>query len=216
MIHKRMTNEEVMALNEKYFNAEGYTFPTHYEHRVDPDSSAVIYSMIREFKPTNILQAGCWKGGTTGVMMAALLKNNKEFKFVASEILDDLRAETAFNVEAKCGQAPEMIGDISKYIPTEEIDCFYHDTNHDRETTEMVFRNIVPNLKKGALVMFHDWAVTENENGEWLGKGDNGVGGWPETEYMLELHRAGKFPFEPVYWNYKNPGGWELGVFLNK
>lgn len=211
MIHKEMTNEEVDALVKKYFDAEGYTFPGHYEHRVDPKSSAVIYAMVREYQPTAVGHAGTWRGGSTGVIMAALLKNGKKFSYVASELMDDLRAETEANVAQHTGQAPVMIGDITKDFDKlpKVMDCFYHDTNHDRETTESVVKNVFPRIKKGGLVMFHDWAVTE-QGDKWVGKD----GMWPETEYLLELHAKGELPLEKVYWNYNNPGGEELGVFL--
>lgn len=212
-----MTNEEERLLEEKYFYKEGYTFPSHFEHRVDQDSLKAIYSHVRKEKPRNSLQIGCWEGGTTLTILAALLKNNKKFTFVASELLEDKRENTKQHCIEKFNVYPVMIGDITKCLDQvpEEIDFLYHDTDHDLETTKWVFDNIFPRLKDGALVIFHDWAVTDN-NGVWLGKGENGSGGWPETEYMLELHRQGKLPLEKVYWNYKNPGNWETGIFKYK
>lgn len=205
-----MTNEEVEALVSKYFNAEGYRFPDGFEHRVDPDSSAVLYSFIREFKPTSILGIGTWKGGSTCVMVAALKKNGVPFRYVASELADDMRRETEQNCIAVNGIAPLMIGDITANLDKvpEEIGCLYHDTDHDMETTKWVLDNILPRVKKGALVAFHDWAVTDTA-GKWVAKD----GAWPETLYMIEQHEKGLLPMEKVYWNYNNPGMWELGVF---
>lgn len=208
-----MTNEEMSQLVNKYFNVEGYTFPDHFEHRVDADSSAVIYSMVRENKPTNVLQIGCWEGGTTSVIMAALLKNEKPFNFLASEILSDKVEHTALHCVEKNNQSPIIIGDITKSLDRipEKVDFLYHDTDHDFDTTKWVLDNIFPKLKEGALVIFHDWAV-EDKDGKWIAKG----GAWPETEYMIKLHEEGKLPLEKVYWNYHNPGQWETGVFTYK
>lgn len=205
-----MTNEEVEALVSKYFNAEGYRFPDGFEHRVDPDSSAVLYSFIREFKPTSILGIGTWKGGSTCVMVAALKKNGVPFRYVASELADDMRRETEQNCIAVNGIAPLMIGDITANLDKvpEVIDCLYHDTDHDMPTTKWVLDNILPRVKKGGLVMFHDWAVVDKK-GKWIPKD----GAWPETLYMIEQHKKGLLPLEKVYWNYGNPGMWELGVF---
>lgn len=210
-----MNSEEVNTLIANYFNSEGYKFPKEFEHRVDPDSSAIIYSMVRHFKPKSILHIGTWFGGSTCLIMAAFLKNNQQFEYVASELLDDKRKSTEENCIKKNGVAPKMIGDITKNLDKvpKEIDFLFHDSDHDKETTEWVFENIFPRLKDGALVIFHDWAVID-EGGVWKGKGENGAGGWPETEYLLELHRAGKLPLEKVYWNYNPPEcKWETGVF---
>ncbi len=217
-IHEIMTKEEINQLLEEYWGPANYTFPTHFEHRFEQNSSAMMYALIREFKPKNVVHLGTSHGGSACIIMSALKANGTPFKYVASELLDDLRAECEQNVIDKCGEAPIMVGDCTQNLDKfpEEIDFLFHDTDHDRETTEWVFKNIVPRLKPGALVIFHDWAVAENDKGEWWGKGADGVGGWPETEYMLELHRAGKFPFKKVYFNYEEGGGLETGVFLKK
>ena len=205
-----MSNDEVEALVKRYFSKEGYTFPDNFEHRVDPDSSAVIYSFIRDFKPKTCLQIGCWEGGTTCIIMAALLKNELPFRFEASELLADKAYNTIRHVMEKCGKTPGMMSDITcnlKHVP-EEIDFLFHDTDHDLETTKWVVDNIFPRLKDGALVILHDWAV-QDIKGKWVAK----TGAWPETEYLIELHDKGQLPLEKVYWNYGNPNIWELGVF---
>ena len=205
-----MTNEEVNALVQKYFNSEGYRFPDGFEHRVDSDSSAVLYSFIREYKPKSILGIGTWRGGSTCVMMAALKKNNTDFRYVASELEDNLRQETEENCIAVNGTAPEMVGDITKSLDLipQEIDFLYHDTNHDLDTTVWVLDNILPKVKKGGIIAFHDWAV-EDIDGQWVAKD----GAWPETMEMIKRHMMGTLPMEKVYWNFHNPGMWELGVF---
>lgn len=211
-----MTTEEIGELLEEYWLNAGYVFPTHFEHRFEQTSSAMMYALIREYKPKSVVALGTSHGGSTCIIMHALLANKEPFKYVAAELEDDLREETRVHCIEVNGQAPELVGDLTKNLDKypKEIDFLFHDTNHDRETTEWVFKNVVPRLKKGALVIFHDWAVDEDEKGDWWGKGANGVGGWPETEYMLELHRVGRFPFKKVYFNYELGGGLETGVFL--
>ena len=81
-----MTNEEIAALVIKYFLQEGYQFPSHFEHRYDQYSSAILYSLIREYKPKFCLEIGTWLGGSTSIIMAALMKNGDPYKFVASEL----------------------------------------------------------------------------------------------------------------------------------
>lgn len=85
-----------------------------------------------------------------------------------------------------------------------ELDFLFIDGNHDIVTTQWYTDNLFPKLKKGALVAIHDWAV-EEVNGEWRGKGDGGVGGLEETQYLMNLKKEGKLPLERLFWNYKNP-----------
>jgi predicted O-methyltransferase YrrM len=210
-----MTKEEIQTLEDKYFNADGYIFSRDFEHRVDPESMAMIYSFVRKFRPTNCLEIGTSHGGTTCAILSALIKNNKPYKFVGSELLDKLLVECEKNCLDKCGVKPVMIGDITKNLDKvpKTIDFLMHDSDHDLTTTQWVLDNIFPRLKNGALVIFHDWAVSD-KTGKWIGKGADGVGGWPETQLLMDLHEAGKLPLKKVYWNYEDGGGFETGVFI--
>lgn len=209
-----MTNEEELLLEEKYFIKDGFQFPEGFEYRLDKDSLKAIYSFIREWKPKNVLEIGTSHGGSTITILGALLANAKPFNFVASELLDALKAEAEQHCMEKFGTAPTMIGDVTKNLDKvpEKIDFLMHDDDHDLETTQWVIDNIFPRLNQGALVIFHDWAV-EEVNGKWFGKGSGGLGAWPETQLLMDLHEQGKLPLKKVYWNYHNPGNWETGVF---
>lgn len=215
-----MTNGEMTDLNLKYFLKEGYSFPVEFEHRLDQDSSACLYSLVRKYNPKKVLHIGTWEGGSTCVIMAALLKNKeedgKDFLYVASELLDDKRACTYTHCMEKHGTAPLMIGDITKNLDKvpSKIDFLFSDHDHDWDTTAWEFDNIMPRVKKGSLICFHDWAVEELSDGRWNGKGIDGAGGWPETQYIMDLHAAGKLPMEKLWWNYHNPDAWETGFFI--
>ena len=211
MIKPRMTPNEIEALNSKYWAKANYNFGDEgFEHRFEEVSSAMMYSLIREYKPTNVVALGTSHGGSTCIITAALLANKRSYKYLAAEIADDLREETRDNVMRKYNVAPELIGDLTKYRNyPKDIDFLFHDTNHDRETTEWVFKNIVPKVKKGGLVIFHDWPVKE-EGDKWVTKN----GSWPETTYMLELKERGELPLEKVYFNAELGTGLETGVFL--
>lgn len=214
-----MTNDQMVELLDKYWKTSGYSFPGEFEHRLDQDSSAQMYSLIRHFKPHKILHIGTWEGGSACIIMAALLANRSEdgkpFLYVASELLDDKREHTAQHVMEKHGVVPLMIGDITKNLDKvpSKIDFLFSDHDHDRETTEWEFENIIPRVKKGALICFHDWAVWERPDGSWEGKGKDGCGGWPETQYIMDLHSAGKLPMQKLWWNWHNPDNWETGFF---
>jgi len=139
-------------------------------------------------------------------------KNKRKFNYVASEIANDLRNETYRNVKEICGDGPRMIGDITKNLERipQKIDFLMIDTDHDLDTTKWIVENIFPHVQKGALISIHDWAVQEID-GKLVGKGDQGIGGWAETDYYMDLIREDKWPFKKVYWTYNNPAWFIMG-----
>lgn len=211
-----LKKDDIDKLIEKYFLAEGYEFPNFFEHRYDKDSSAITYSLVRHFKPKTILHIGTWEGGSVCLIMSALLRNREPFVYIASELLNDKRSVTAQHCLERNGAIPMMIEDITQnlHLIPNSIDFLFHDTDHDIKTTEWVFQNIIPRLQDGALVNFHDWPVID-ENGVWKSKQDLfNEKVWLETEYMLELHKTGKLPFEKLYFNYEEGHGREAGFFI--
>jgi len=208
-----MTREQMNNLVEQYFNKEGYEFPTHqFEHRLESTSSSMIYSMLRELEPTLCLHIGTWNGGSTAVSLAAMEKNKKPYLYITSELLEDKRAQTVYNVFQHVHTAPFMLGDITKQLPVLErlgkLDYLFVDTDHDLETTEWIFKNVVPMLRSGGLYVMHDWPV-EEKKGKWISKDDS----WEETDYIIKLHESGKLPLSPLYWTWNNPGQEETGFF---
>lgn len=198
-----MKNSEIRALVQVYFNHEGYEFPHNFEHRFDPDSSAILYSLIRRHQPKRCLHIGTWQGGSACITVSALEKNGYKYMYVASELLDDKREEAQQHVFEKTGVVPTMIGDITKnevLIPN-DLDFLFVDTDHDLETTKWIVDNVFPKLQNNALVVFHDWAV-QDVDGKLVGKGDGGKGGWPETDYIMGLLEQGLLPLETLYWTY--------------
>jgi len=214
---KPMTQLEMDKLVAKYFEKDGYAFPSHFEHRYDDHSSAQCYSLIRKYKPTSCLEFGTSRGGSTRFIIAALLKNKADFKFVGSEMEEELLNETKKNVSDIADKRVKLVSRIEdnlKHVP-KELDFVFIDTNHDLDNTRWYIENIFPRIKTGSLVAIHDWAVKE-EKGELIGKGHEGVGGWAETDYLMDLIRAGDFPLEKLYWNYEEGGNREASFWIKK
>ncbi len=207
-----MKLEEMSALVSKYFDKEGYVFPDHFEHRFEKVSSAMLYSMIREYKPKTVLEVGSSHGGSGCIIMSALLKNDQPFEFYSSEIDDDLRKEAEGHIKEKCGQAPIMLGDITKELDKiPELDFLFVDNDHDLPTTKWIVKNLFPLVKKGGIYAMHDWPVVEEE-GVFLSKDS---GRWPETDYLMGLHTKGRFPFKKLFWTWKVTGEEETGFWVN-
>ena len=206
------------SINEliyKYFTQEGIVLPNFFERRVDDESSAILYSLVREKKPKSVLEIGTWNGGTTSLILMALRKNKKEFVFTASELLDEKREETKNNTERLCGISPVLIGDITKNLDNipHELDFLFVDTDHDLETTKWIVENIWPRVISGGIFGMHDWPVRE-VRGEIRSKEMDGIGNcWPETNYLIELIKQSKFPFKKLYWTYHGQGSPESGFW---
>lgn len=208
-----MTNEAITELVNKYFKKEWQLSPDHksnvlyddFECRLEIDSSSIMYSLIREFKPTSCLEVGSWYGWSTCVIMKALIKNKLRASFICSELDDELRIKTKANVKRKTGRTPRMIGDVTKNLDKlpKNLDFIFIDTNHDRPTAEWIAQNIWPRLIQGGIFAMHDWAVWE-ENGVLKGKGHNGTAGTEEVEVLMGLIKNNQFPFEKIYWSYNN------------
>ena len=214
---RELSVDEMNYLKKTFADKEKLSFPKHFEHRLDSLSSAYLYSILRVYKPQRVLAIGTWYGGSTCTMMKALRKNHSTFRYVASELLENLRAETEKNCKVECGRAPTMIGDITKNLDYvfPEIDFLFMDHDHDLDTTKWIFKNIIPRVKKGSLIAMHDWAVWK-EGDEIVGKGEDNRGGWAETDYIMALYRNKKLPFKDVFWTYNVTGPQETAFFLKK
>ena len=208
-----MNKEDLRKLVKKYFYGDKYEwfgFENEGFVRYDKDSSKICYSLIRYFKPQNCFEVGTSMGHSTIFITDALLKNEKPFEFTSVEREPDLfkKAQSHLRQRHKVLFPHLILGDVAvdnilTYVP-EELDFAFIDTDHDKESTEWYIQNIFPRLKRGALVAIHDFAVEEID-GKWVGKGQNGTGGLEETQLLMDLHKEGKLPLKPLYWNYKNP-----------
>ena len=158
---RAITQSEMEDLTIKYFHKDGYIFNNIYEHRYDSKSSAQCYSLVRDYKPTSCLSFGTWKGGSAAIIYAALIKNKKNFRYVASEMLPNMREITIKHLHDKFGSVPAIVGKIEKsmHLVPKELDFVFIDTSHNLNNTKWYVINIFQRIKKGSLVAIHDWAV---------------------------------------------------------
>lgn len=197
---KEFTKEEIDAKIVKYFMPDNYQFPVEFEHRVDSYSSSIVYSFIREYQPTSCLEIGTSHGGLTCVINSALIKNNKPYTYVASEMLPGLLAEATGWVTMKCnGVIPTMVGRIEDNLDKvpEKLDFFMQDTDHDLANCLWYLENIFPRLEDGALVGIHDWSA-RIKDGEMCYEG----GSFPEITFLIKLLEQDKLPLTKLFWTW--------------
>lgn len=213
------TKEDIDQLINKYFITDGHVWPDWMaiakhdnEVRYDYDSSKVCYSLIRDFKPTNCLEFGTSFGHSTIFITDALLKNELPFNYIAFEMERDLWIKTSDNLDRRHSKIIPLlvnrnIMECEEDIP-DNLDFVFIDSNHEVESTQFYIDKIFPKIVPGGLIAIHDFAVSENEEGKWVGKGANGTGGLPETEILMQLHNDNKLPIEKLYWMYPDSSKW--------
>lgn len=176
----------------------GGPFNTMYDNR----SAQINYAMVRHFKPKIAVEFGAHFGRCTYDILQAMLDNGGGL--LKSYELDETKRKTAegllkdiFGKEIKLG------GDITKAddIP-DNIDYLFIDNDHDMVTTKWVFDTLLKKCRLGAIVAIHDLPLMGN-----FTKGKEG--GFPETEYIINLHNQGKLPLEKLYWTWEENGGGE-------
>lgn len=197
---REFTRFEIDEKVMKFFAPDNYQFPIEFEHRVDPYSSRILYSLIREYQPTSCLEIGTSHGGLTCVIQSALIKNEKPFTYVASEMAPDLLAEATNWVNMRCsGRVPIMVGKIEDNLDKvpNEIDFLFQDTDHDLENCLWYLKNIFPRLKDGALVGIHDWSV-RMKDGKLAYEG----GSFPEIQHLISLIEKNELPLQKLFWTW--------------
>lgn len=214
-----LTKIEIDELINKYYGADGHVWPewmsyanSENEVRYDYDGSKICYSLVREFKPTNVLEFGTSFGHSTVFITDALLKNELPFKYIAFEMERDLWVKTSDNLARRHGVVLPLlvnrnIMECAADIP-DNLDFVFIDSNHEQASTDWYIEHIFPKIVPGGLVAIHDFAVTEDENGEWRGKGADGSGGLAETQILMDLQKEGKLPLEKIYWMYPDSEAW--------
>jgi predicted O-methyltransferase YrrM len=208
---KGFTRDEMLALIEKYYKAEGYIPPNYFEHRCDMEySEQCYYTLVRDFKPVSCLEFGGSYGGSVCVNLAALEKNGEPYKYVVSEKDPETFKQCVANVTRFAQEhnykVPEFVGAIEDNLDKvpEKLDYVFIDTNHDLENCQWYIKNIFPRLVDGALVQIHDWAILDNkENGELIWqRNENERKEAGEIQLLLELLAKGELPLYRLYWTW--------------
>lgn len=197
-----MTKQEVDELIYKYHGEMITDFNWYYQSTQFDDRSATInHAFIREFKPTRVLEFGTRTGRCTCDILNALLLNKLPFVFTPYEIDYTLRLATQANIKDKLGMEMMVGEDVMQHEGIiDNIDYLFVDNSHDMEVTEWLFNTLIKRCIPGALVQIHDLPI----KGDFEKSKTEGV--FPETDYVIELHKQGKLPLEKVYWgNEENP-----------
>jgi hypothetical protein len=158
--------------------------------------SAILFHMIREHKPKVMIEIG--SGATTEIALSALKKNREEgfdFQFYAIEPYPTSSllkvSDPGFTLIQK------NLQDVPLDL-LQKADLLFIDSTHvSRIDSDVNYEilEIVPKLKKGALIHWHDIVMPKNYSKEWI---DNGNQFWNES-YMLHAFMLYNSAFEIVW-----------------
>lgn len=208
-----MTKQEIDALIDKYKDEDlGSAYETwdSQSSQYDDSSARINYSMVREYKPKVIVEFGARTGRCTHDILKALIKNGGDYTFKSYELDDTLRESAQKNINKKLGKKAITIGgDVMKATDIPDgIDYLFVDNSHDEETTKWLFDTLIKKCKLGALIQIHDVPL----RGDFEKTKD---GAFPETDLIIEMHKACTLPLEKVYWT-SEYSGWEASWWIYK
>lgn len=151
-------------------------------HGLSLADAAVLYHMIRQHKPKTMVEIG--SGASTEIALAALKKNRDEgfpFQFYAVE---PFPSESLLKVkDSNFTLISKNLQDVDINM-LKEADLLFIDSTHvSRIDSDVNYEilELVPKLKKGAIVHWHDIVMPMNYWKEWI---DNGNQFWNES-YLL-------------------------------
>jgi predicted O-methyltransferase YrrM len=203
-----------------YFDNDYYSY----------NDGIMLYSMIRHFKPKRIIEVG--SGYSSAIMLDTnQLFFNNEIKLTFIEPYPD-RLYSLLKESDK--RSSEIIVSNLQQVPLEHFeklnagDILFIDSTHVVKTgsdVNYILFEIMPRLKQGVLIHFHDVFYPFEYPKDWVFRGFN----WNE-DYFLKaflmynnefkiklfseyLHKHHKEIFQNMPLTYKNPGG---NIWLEK
>ena len=185
----------------------GFTLPNRSFSSVDAE---ILYCMIRHFRPNRIIEIG--SGNSTLVSAEAILRNSRETGSVASlvavEPYPNGTLEKGFPGLTRLTKAPVQSVPLKEFELLRENDILFIDSSHVLKTASDVqyeYLEIVPRVKKGVIVHFHDIFLPFSYPKAWV---VNELRFWNE-QYVLQALLAFNKSFAVLwagnYMNHKHP-----------
>lgn len=189
-------------------------FRYYYENDLYSYGDAIIlHSMLRHFHPRRIIEVG--SGFSSAVMLDTndrFLNQSLSFTFIdpnPERLYGLLRDEDSANVTILESQLQSV--PLQTFEELEAGDVFFVDSTHVSKAgsdVNYVFFEILPTLKSGVLIHFHDIFYPFEYPEEWV-FGWKGFG-WNES-YMLRNFMMYNYEFEILFFNsfmYQNHSEW--------
>lgn len=138
-----------------------------------PVDAEVLYCMIRHFKPNTVMEIG--SGNSTLLSAEAILRNSRETgnsaNLIAIEPYPNRILEKGVPGLTRLIKAPVQEVPLSEFERLQENDILFIDSSHVLKAASDVqyeYLEIVPRLKKGVIVQFHDIFLPFSYPKSWL------------------------------------------------
>jgi hypothetical protein len=170
----------------------------------------ILYCVVRHFRPNTVIEIG--SGNSTRISAMAILKNadetGKMTKLIAIEPYPNAMIEKGFPGLARLIRAPVQSVPLAEFEVLGENDVLFVDSSHVlKEASDVQFEylEIVPRLKKGVIVHFHDIFLPFPYPRSWV---VDELRFWNE-QYVLQALLTFSSSFEVLwagnYMNHKHP-----------
>ncbi len=197
---REATLEEIYNLSQIYPEINTLEFPsTVQEHNLDKTCSKILYGLVREYKPTSVLEVGTSWGGSGSIIVQALKANQQPFHYTGFEMEPNMRKSTEENVIPLSPENVNIYGELKENLDKvpQELDFIFWDTNWDYPITIWFLKNIFPRLKIGGLIQVHDWSVSREL--EYQGGNFDGIG------FLIKLFKENRLPLKKIFAVWDHP-----------
>lgn len=124
----------------------------------DSFETEVLYSLVREVKPKNIIEFGCFKGYSSYIILEAMRDNQVEGSVLHS--FDPLSYSKKLDCKTTYATRELIVGkaedNCDQYID-KTVDFIFIDADHSYDFGKWYSLNVLPKLESGTPIWIHDW-----------------------------------------------------------
>lgn len=183
-------------INTKREGVRYYYYNNNFEH----SSAITLYSIMRYFKPKNIIEIG--SGFSSCAMIdinEIFFDNNINCTFIEPypDLILSLIKEYD-NIDLLRNKVQDI--SVDRFKQLKENDILFIDSSHVAKTgsdVNYILFNILPNLNKGVIIHFHDIFYPFEYPKKWIYEGR----AWNE-DYILKAFLQYNNKFKIIYWNH--------------
>lgn len=153
-----------------------------------PGLAQLIYRLVADLKPGQIIELGAFKGITTaylakaapGASINSIAGNSEAFTGI-KEVLQELNLH---NVELHSGNVDELLPELIREIP--ELDFILIDGNHSKTAILNYFKYCLPKMSNHSMMIFEDIYRSREMRSAWEEVKSN-----PEVSVTIDLFWMG-------------------------
>lgn len=123
------------------------------ELALEPCEGEFLYGLVRAIKPKVCLEIGTHKGVSTSYILEALKKNGSGHLWTTDPFEYGAKDKISFEDRTRVDFLSQRGDSIKLDYP---IDFIFVDGFHDNITVGQEIENILPQLSKNAVIVFHD------------------------------------------------------------